>query len=479
MTRLRIVTALACSLLCTVASAQDKPDAPAPKNELHPDVAGLIDTWLDAEQAYKKLPSMVVGVVKGDAIVFSKGYGSVDGKGGRPATADTIYSICSISKLFTSIALMQLVEQAKAGLDDELVKYIPEFSLKQTDETSGPVTLRSILMHAAGLPRETINDTWTGPDYPFPTRAEMLTGLARQQMYDRTLNRNQYSNLGIALLGEVVARVSGQPYERYVTDRVVKPLGLDRTSPSINDALRGTEMAVGFSIRKRDGSRDEMPRFDVRSAQAAAGFSSTVNDLSKFALWQLRLLRTGKTDVLRAATLREMTRIQWTDPDGKTTWGLGYSVNRRGNDLVVGHAGRCPGYRTLLTTLPQKDLGAVVALGSGDDPDLPGRRTLELAQKTPSPAGDKAPVLSDYTGRYEPKVGGGEISVQPWGRDLVTLPLPTENPGEAMQVWRHVGGDRFRLVREDKTLGVEAAFLRDALGKVTSMRIWGSVTYKQ
>jgi CubicO group peptidase (beta-lactamase class C family) len=480
MARLGIVAALACSLLCTVASAQDKPDSSTAKSELHPDIARLVDTWLDAEQAYKKLPSMVVGVVKSDAIVFSKGYGSVSGKGGPLATPNTIYSICSISKLFTSIALMQLVEQGKVGLDDDIVKYIPEFTVKQTDESSGPVTLRGILMHAAGLPRETINDTWTGPEYPFPTRAEMLAGLARQQMYDRTLNRNQYSNLGFALLGEIVARVSGQPYERYVTDRVIKPLGLDRTSPSINDALRGTEMAVGFSVRKRDGSRDEMPRFDVRGAQAAAGFSSTVNDLSKFALWQLRLLRTGKADVLRAATLREMTRIQWTDPDGKTTWGLGYSVSRSGsNDLVVGHGGRCPGYRTLLTTLPQKELGAVVALGSGDDPDQLGRRTLELVQKTPTPAREKAPALGDYTGRYEPKVGGGEISVQPWGSDLVTLSLPTENPGEAMQVWRHVGGDRFRLVRQDKTLGAEATFLRDASGKVTSMRIWGSVTYKQ
>jgi CubicO group peptidase (beta-lactamase class C family) len=298
-------------------------------------------------------------------------------------------------------------------------------------------------------------------------------------MYDRTLNRNQYSNLGITLLGEVVARVSGQPYERYVTDRVIKPLGLERTLPSINDELRGTEIAVGFSSQKRDGSRDEMPRFDVRGAQAAAGFSSTVNDLSKFARWQLRLLRTGKTDVLRGATLREMTRIQWTDPDGKTTWGLGYNVSRSGNDLVVGHGGRCPGYRTLLTTLPQKDLGAVVALGSGDDPGLPARRTLEIVQKTPTPATDKAAALGDYTGRYEPKVGAAELSVQPWGSDLVMLPLPTDNPGEAMEVWRHVGGDRFRLVRQDKTLGMEATFLRDASGKVTSMRIWGSVRYKQ
>jgi hypothetical protein len=154
--------------------------------------------------------------------------------------------------------------------------------------------------------------------------------------------------------------------------------------------------------------------------------------------------------VLRAATLREMTRIQWTDPDGKSTWGLGYSVTRTGNHLFVGHGGRCPGYRTHLTTLPQMDLGAVVALGSGDDPGLPARRTLELAQKTPTPARDAAPLLGDYTGRYEPKVGGGEISVQPCGSDLVALPLPAENPAETMEVWRHVGGDRFRIVRQDK-----------------------------
>ena len=59
------------------------------------------------------------------------------------------------------------------------------------------------------------------------------------------------------------------------------------------------------------------------------------------------------------------------------------------------------------------------------------------------------------------------------------LPLPTDNPGEDMEIWRHVGGDRFRLVRQDKTLGMEATFLRDASGKVTSMRIWGGVRYKR
>src|SRR4030095_10764893 len=117
-------------------------------------------------------------------------------------------------------------------------------------------------------------------------------------------------------------------------------------------------------------------------------------------------------------------------------WGLGYRVSRSGNDLVVGHEGRCPGYRTVLTTLPQKDLGAVVALGSGDDPGLPARRALELVQKTPTPATDKAAALGDYTGRYEPTVGAAELSVQPWGSDLVMPPVQTDNPGVAIDVSR-------------------------------------------
>lgn len=449
----------------------------AQAQSLHPQTQALIDAWLDSEQAYHRLPSMAASLVKGDATVFAKGYGSVSGEpGGRAVTPDTVFSICSVSKLFTAIALMQQVEQGRVALDDPLAKHLPEFKLASPDPLAGPVTLRGVLMHAAGLPRETVNDIWTGPDYPFPTRDEMLAGLARQSLFMGPLQRYQYSNLGIALLGEVVARASGQPYERYVMERVVKPLGLTRTSLQLPFAQQGSEMAVGHTTVRRDGTRARIGTFELRGIEAAAGFGSTAADLARLARWQNRVLAgTDKTGVLSTASLREMTRIQWVDPDGKTSWGLGFAVTRAGNDLQVGHGGNCPGYRTSYTTLPQKELGAVVALGSLDDPGGRARQLLALAQKQPA-AGQ---VDAAVAGSYLRDPGHQEHIVLPWGADLVLLAVPTPSPADSMQILRAVAPDRFRVLRDDKSLGEEVQFLRNAAGQVDAMRIWGVVRRRQ
>lgn len=456
------------------ASGQDASE----KADVHPDAIRLIDAWLEATHAYGQLPSLVASVVKGDAIVFSRGYGHADGQGKVPATLETIYSVCSISKLFTSIAVMQLQEGGRVRLDDEIATHLPEFRLGQPDESSGPPTIRSVLMHASGLPREAVGDYWTGPDFRFPPREEMLSALSGHDMFERSLARFQYSNLGIALLGEIVARVSGEPFDRYVQSRILDPLRMASTSPRVPDELRGTRLAVGHGARKRDGTREPVGAFDARGLQAAAGFSSTVGDLSSFVLWQLRVLRTGKAEILRPASLREMQRIQWTDPDGKATWGLGFLAFRSGSDVVVGHGGSCPGYRAVVAVVPAKEIGVVVAMNAMDSIQPIWRGVLELAQMTPTKAagtgGGEAPVLADYAGRYSFQPWSAETVVVPWGSDLAALTMPAEKPKEELRILRHVGQDRFRLVRGDKSLGETYTFLRDGQGRVQRLRIWAT-----
>jgi CubicO group peptidase (beta-lactamase class C family) len=460
------------------ASGQDTAGK-AGKPGVHPDAIRLIDAWLEATQAHGQLPSLVASVVKGDRVVFARGYGYADRQGTVPATPETIYSICSISKLFTSIAVMQLQESGRLRLDDEIAAHLPEFRLRQPDESSAPVTIRSVLMHASGLPREAVGDYWTGPDFRFPARDEMLSALSGQDMFERSLARHQYSNLGIALLGEIVARVSGEPYDRYVQSRILDPLRMTSTSPRVPDALRGTRLAVGHGARKRDGTREPLGAFDARGLQPAAGFSSTVGDLSTFVLWQLRVLRSGKAEILRPSSLREMQRIQWTDPDGKATWGLGFVVLRSGSDVVVGHGGWCPGYRAAVAVVPAKEIGVVVAMNSMDSPLPIWRGVLELAQMTPTNAvganGDgEAPVLADYAGRYSFQPWSAETVVVPWGSDLAALTFPIEKPKEELRILRHVGQDRFRLVRDDKSLAETYSFLRDGKGRVQGLRIWAA-----
>lgn len=140
----------------------------------------VADAWLDSIQAYQHIPAISAGVVVGDNLVWSKGYGTLDADHKVPAAPDTIYSICSISKLFTSVSLMQQWEQGKVRLDEPITTYLPWAKFKPTDEDTVPITLRGMLSHSAGLPRESDFPYWSGPDFPFPTRDQIRDMISKQ-----------------------------------------------------------------------------------------------------------------------------------------------------------------------------------------------------------------------------------------------------------------------------------------------------------
>ena len=135
---------------------------------------------------------------------------------------------------------------------------------------------------------------------------------------------------------------------KYAKAHVLTPLGLNNTRTFMPMDLYGKQLAVGYGALKRDGTRDLLKSFDARGITPAAGYTSTVEDLGKFASWQFRLLRTGHENTLKAPTLREMQRVQFMDPDWKTSWGLGFTVSHRDDHIYVGHGGDCPGYQTTL-----------------------------------------------------------------------------------------------------------------------------------
>ena len=141
----------------------------------------LIDVWIDAQRDYDQLPGLSVGIVQDQVLVWSKGYGLADQENKVPARPDTIYSICSISKLFTAVAIMQLRDAGKLRLDDRIQDLLPYYNLKQEFADSGPITVRSLLTHSSGLPRESDYPYWTGPDFPFPDREAIRNKLGEQK----------------------------------------------------------------------------------------------------------------------------------------------------------------------------------------------------------------------------------------------------------------------------------------------------------
>ena len=274
------------------------------------------------------------------------------------------------------------------------------------------------------------------------------------------------------------------PYETYVAENILKPLGLTDTRTELPEALYGSELAFGYNALDRSGNRDKLNFFQANGIMPAAGFSSNVTDLGKFASWQLRLRDTTTTEVLKPSTLKLMQQVHFTDPNWKTTWGLGFVVYKGSNgNTWVGHGGSCPGYRTALQIdLKRKLAFSVMINASATNPGkyINGiNGIISKVKETEKTDESEQPVdLSEYTGYYNTKPWWSELYIGTWGDKLVTLNLPADDPAEAMTMYKHIAGDTFRKIREDKELGETLTFERDAAGKIIRYKQHGNYSVK-
>lgn len=470
--RKRILASLMSTLLASTTATAATPSAGPQKDEAaRAEALRLVDIWLDSVQAYQRLPALSVAIVQDEKIIWSKGYGTLDAAHKIPATAQTLYSICSISKLFTSVALMQLWQQGRVRLDEPLTTYLPWAALQPVQQDSVPITLRAMLSHSAGLPREADFPYWSAPDFPFPTRDEIRAKISHLTPLWPASRWYQYSNLGLTLVGETVAAVSGEPYAEYAQHHLLDPLQLRDTHPFMPMALYGKRLAVGWSALTRNGIRELVKPFDARGVAPAAGYVSTVEDLGRFAAWQFRLLRTESEEVLKASTLREMQRVQFTDPTWKVTRGLGFGVTRRGEQTYVGHGGDCPGYHSVLSLRPATATAVTAMLTGAESPGAYAVSVFALLDKRKdwsfkAPLPPEGVDLEAYAGRYSNQPWNAEIAVVPWAGGLAVLSLPTSDPAADLLVLKAKGDDLFRAVRLDGSEADEVRFERDKSGRV-------------
>lgn len=437
----------------------------------------LARTWLDTERAYEQVPAVSAAVVHDQAVLWKGSFGLADVAGGRPATTDMICSICSISKLFTSIAVLQQRDAGSLRLDDPVRKHLPWFTMKPGGD--GPeITIEGVLTHAAGLPRESDYPYWSPPDFPFPTHEQIVERIRQQQALQAAETYFQYSNLGLTLAGEVVAATSGSPYSDYVKSRILQPLGLGSTTPEMPENERGKRLATGYSALTREGRRNPLPFFKTQGIAPAAGYASTVEDLARFASWQFRVLGSGGDEVLKADTLREMHRVHWVDPDFETLWGLGFAVWRDNNKTFVGHGGSCPGYRTQLLLMPEERVATVFMSNAQNlNARLWAQRLYEIvapavkaAAKEPGKGKALDPEMRRYVGAYSLAPWGGEAAVVPSEDSLALVELPTMDPLKELWKLKRTGEHTFRRVRKDETLAEEVVFEIGPDGRATRFK---------
>lgn len=401
-------------------------ESPAVRTGLatNPEVADairLLEAWVESQMAYRGIPGMSLGIVYDQELVWARGFGFADVEKKTPATPGTLYRIASNSKLFTSVAVLQLRDAGKLGLDDPVEKHLPWFALRGREPGEAPVTIRNLLTHTGGLPREAAFPYWA--DLRFPTRRQIEETVPGQERVYPSYAKWKYSNLGLTLAGEIVETVSGEPYDAYMRRHIFEPLGMTSSAVGVPEALR-PRLATGYGRRLPDGSRGVRPFSDLAGLDPAAGLTSSVEDLAKFASLQFRDAPQGGAQILPGRTLKEMQRVQWMSPDWKAAWGLGFEIIRQEDRTLVGHGGWVAGYQTSFMTLPQDKI-AVIALTNADDGQpYPGTpvsvvdRFFKWVAPALKKAGEPAPKKGARSSEWDAYVGTYR---SPWADAVVTI----------------------------------------------------------
>jgi CubicO group peptidase (beta-lactamase class C family) len=305
-----------------------------------------------AVQKRFEIPGMSVVLVRGGDVLWSEGFGLADVTGQRAATADTLYRAGSLAKPLTAIAVMQLAEKGRIDIDQPLTTYLPAFSIRSRFDTSAePITVRSVLAHHGGLPTDLTKGMWT--DQPFTAVATKL----REEYACFPPNLVfSYSNVGYTLLGNLVQKVSGMPYSRYMERLVMRPLGIRRSVFRSHTGASG-DFAKGY----RDGR--EMVLLPIRDLPAA-GLSASAADLGRF----MQAMLTGRAPegrhFLEPATLKEMLAPQNenVDLDLDLVVGLGWFLEKDsipGGGITARHGGTTLGFSAEMILLPEKGLAQV------------------------------------------------------------------------------------------------------------------------
>ena len=442
----------------------------------------LLELWVDAKQAYDDIPGISMAVVYDQDIIWSKGFGYSNRDSRLPATPATLYSICSISKLFTSIGVMQLRDAGRLRLDDPIGRHLDWFNVRDKFPDAPPVTIEGILTHSSGLPRESDHPYWSAPDFRFPTREQIMEGLSNQEELYPAFEYYQYSNLGLSLAGELVAAASRQPYHDYIRANILDPLGMNSTYTDIPVNEHGRRMAVGYGTKRRDGTRPAVPVFEARGIAPAAGYASTVEDLAKFASWQFRVLHHRANEVLTGNTLREMQRVHWIDPDWEAKRGLGFGMWRVNDKTFVGHGGSCPGYQSHFNLDPTGKVAIVfMTNAAGVNTSMFTGRAQEIVGPALEAAvadlasggtisGDEATSEFEiYLGTYDRSPWSQESAVIVWKGELAVVSLTAVDPLGSMMRLKNTGEHTFRRVRDDDALGEEVRFEIGPDGRAVSM----------
>ncbi len=426
-----------CALLWGSAGLADA------RTEAMPGLEPFIDGIVAQQAAAPYSPGTIVVVVKDGRVILSKGYGWQTLAPLRPADpATSMFRIASISKLFVAVAVMQLVEQGRLSLDEDVGRIVGM-------RFDRPVSVRQLLTHRGGFDAST-RGVFGEQDQPAPSLARVVGAAAPPQAY-RPGTVPAYSNYGFVLLGRVVERKSGMAYADYVARHIFAPLGVRCETLSQPVEPRFSSAVVGAHDWSAGNWRQHP--FEIIAASPGGGISISADDMGRF----MTAMLAPQSPLLGADARRRLTEVAARHDPRVAGMGLGFPLQTLNGRPAWYHTGGINYARSRLTVLSDEDFAIFVAVNGvgrgGADSELVA---AVLDRYFPAPA--RPPFrppsrpLTDYAGSYQLS-GSHEVTylalasaamqtqVVAAGGDMLRV-----GTGDSATLWRSIGDDRFLQV---------------------------------
>ena len=385
-------------LLLTIIllSGCSAPATPAVSLELQQKLDLLVEQ-LEQQRQTLHVPGMALAVVKNDEVVLTHGFGVANVEEETPVTPETIFAIGSSTKAFTSTLVGMLVDEGKMDWDDPVTKYLPYFQLDiKSDNESAEVTLRDVLSHRTGFTRMGL--LFASGQIP---REEVLLDSTKAEPYVEFREKFYYSNVMYMSAGVAAGKASGTDWDTLLKERIFKPLDMDSTTTSINQAEKDSRLSSGYLWDEDLQTYEYKPMRNVDNIGPAGAINSNVLDMAQWLRLQLGRGEYEGRRLISEENLRETwtTQIEITE---SVSYGMGWMIREWEGQPVIEHGGNVDGFSAQVAMLPESDIGFVLLTNASASPLPPQAINLAwdiLVGEEPAAAG-KTEEYEPYLGEY-------------------------------------------------------------------------------
>ena len=389
------------------------------------DIAPQIHKLIEEHAKNRNIPGIAYGIVVDNELVISNATGLININDKTPASPLSSFRIASMTKSFTAMAIMNLMDQGKLSLSDPAEKYIPQMSGLEYLTSDAPIiNIKHLLTMTAGFPED---NPWG--DRQLNEQDQMLIDLISDGIsFSNTTSYNfEYSNTGYAILGKIISVVSGKPYQEYITENILHPLGMYQTVWEY-DSVPNEKLAIGY--RWEDEQWKLEPMLHDGSYGAMGGLITTIEDFSKYVSFHLSAWpprNDPDEGPIKRSSLREMHTPQFSRLNANgTDWngdpcasisgygfGLGISVDCNGNKLIS-HGGALPGFGSNYIFFPEYGVGYMAFCNLTYTSPYPAKKIGHLLFDSINIQSRELPVSDILMERLEQVVQ----LIQNWDKDL-------------------------------------------------------------